>query len=193
MVCFFSIPGKTSFNAAGDGAVPTPPGWFEVICALFLGMASREGCPGCASWLSEFVEGAMASWNMGFEGPAIDALVAALKRAQQDSGQHERGSSTLTQKLEESECAGEAVSHIRPSMLPEKNFVCNRLSDLNSNCSIKEVLWLHQPFGGPSTDQEFLEWMADWLMSGNPAEAARVRSDHRSVSMQPSMITNMVS
>ena len=101
------------------------------------------------------------------KGPAMDALVTALKRAQQDRGDAFK--------------FGVAASR--------RTCGCRKTEDYV-----------------PSTDQEFLEWMADRqedmnaaLMSGNPAEAACVSGvitdatrSFQLVTMQLTMITNMV-
>ena len=184
------------------------------------------------------------------KGPAMDALVTALKRAQQEAQEmplesqiqareaflerarkrlvhidQERAAEVLRiqeceRRLEELRVA-QNVQQAKPSVPPVD--AAGEVARLQQMVSELQRQLQHQ--GGlvvapaivpsrirkredyvPSTDQEFLEWMADRqedmnaaLMAGNPAEAARVSGvitdatrSLQSVTMQPSMITNMV-
>ena len=152
----------------------------------------------------------------------MDALVTALKRAQQDAQEmllesqiqarevfFERARKRCTHQLEELRVA-QNVQQAKPSVPP--------VDAAGAVARLQQMVW----FGGCASrcsesdseegglraidDQEFLEWMADRqedvnaaLMAGRPAEAARVSGviidatrSLQSVTMQPSMITNVV-
>ena len=168
------------------------------------------------------------------KGPAMDARNKTHRRClwnrrsrpgKHSSRGHGRGSSTSTknepQKFSESRSPNVGVQQAKPSLPPVD--VAGEVARLQQMVSDLQRQLQHQ--GGlvvapaivpsrirkredyvPSTDQEFLEWMADRqedmnaaLMAGNPAEAARVSGvitdatrSLQSVTMQPSMITNRV-